>query len=102
VGSATSIGWDITNAIELTQDPNNWYIFTFHGDLGEGEFKFPVNRNSDWGQDMYMMDPNDPTKMYRHIGGDPDDSKWTISAADAGTYTLTLNVQDLTIDIQKQ
>ena len=102
VGSATSIGWDITNAIELTQDPNNWYIFTFQGDLGEGEFKFPVNRNSDWGQDMYMPDPNDPTKMYRHIGGEADDNKWTISAADAGTYTLTLNVQDLTINIQKQ
>jgi len=102
VGSATSIGWDITSALELTQDPNNWYIFTFQGDLGEGEFKFPVNRNSDWGQDMYMMDPNDPTKMYRHKGGDPDDSKWSISAADAGTYILTLNVQDLTINIQKQ
>lgn len=102
VGSATSIGWDITNAIELTQDPNNWYIFTFQGDLGEGEFKFPVNRNSDWGQDMYMPDPNDPTKMYRHIGGEADDNKWTIAAADAGTYTLTLNVRDLTIDIQKQ
>ena len=102
VGSATSIGWDIGNAIELTQDPNNWYIFTYQGAMVAGEFKFPVNRNSDWGQDMYMMDPNDPTKMYRHIGGEADDSKWTIAAGDEGNYLLTLNVQDLTINIQKQ
>jgi len=102
VGSATPIGWDISNAIELTQDPNKWYIFTYQGKLVEGEFKFPVNRNTDWGQNMYMPDPNDPTKMYLHKGGDPDDNKWTIAAGNAGTYLLTLNVQALTINIQKQ
>ena len=102
VGSATPIGWDIGNAIELTQDPNKWYIFTYQGKLAEGDFKFPVNRNTDWGQDMYMRDPDNPAKMYLHKGGDPDDSKWSIAAGDAGTYLLTLNVQALTIDIQKQ
>jgi hypothetical protein len=51
---------------------------------------------------MYMRDPADDTKMYRHIGGEPDDRKWTIADGDAGNYILTLNVQDLTIDIQKQ
>ena len=102
VGSATPIGWDIGNAIQLTQDPDNWYIFTYNGEMTAGEFKFPVNRNSDWGQDMYMRDPADATKMYRHVGGEPDDSKWTIADGEAGNYILTLNVQDLTIDIQKQ
>ena len=102
VGSATPIGWDIGNAIELMQDPNHWYIFTYQDKLVEGEFKFPVNRNGDWGQNMYMRDPGDPTKMYLHKGGDPDDSKWSIAAGDAGTYLLTLNVQALTINIQKQ
>ena len=102
VGSATPVGWDIGSAIELVQDETNWYIFRYEGPLVEGEFKFPVNRNSDWGQDMYMKDPGDPSKMYLHKGGDPDDEKWTISASEAGDYIITVNVQDLTIDVQKQ
>lgn len=102
VGSSAPNGWDIGNATKLTQDPDNWYIFTYEGELTAGEFKFPVNRNSDWAQDMYMRDPDDPTKMYRHIGGEDDDRKWTIPEGEEGNYILTLNVQDLTIDIQKQ
>lgn len=102
VGSATPVGWDIGNAIQLSQDPDNWNIFTYEGELTAGEFKFPVNRNTDWGQDMYMRDPSDETKMYRHIGGEPDDSKWVIPEGEDGNYILTLDVLDLTIDIQKQ
>jgi starch-binding outer membrane protein SusE/F len=102
IGSATPAGWDISNAIEMTQDPTNWYIFTWEGALTAGEFKLPVNRQSDWGQDMYMMDPNDPTKIYRHIGGQSDDSKWTISDSEAGNYKITVNVQDLTIELNKK
>ena len=98
VGSATSIGWTITSAIQLVQDPNLPYIFTYTGALVAGEFKFPVNRQSDWGQDMYMMLDN--THMYFHKGGASDDSKWTITQA--GNYVLTLNVKALTIQIQKQ
>lgn len=102
VGSATSIEWDITSALALTQDATNWYIFTWEGTLKAGEFKFPVNRSSSWSQNMFMMDPDDATKIYLHNGGDSDDSKWTITDADAGDYKITVNVQDLTIDLQKQ
>jgi len=102
IGSATPVGWDISNAIELEQDPANWYIFQYEGPLTAGEFKFPINRQTDWAQDMYMKDPNDPSKMYRHTGGEEDDEKWIFTEADAGNYILTVNVKDLTIDIQKQ
>lgn len=102
VGSATPVGWEIGNAIQLTQDPNNLYIFTYEGELNAGEFKFPVNRDTDWSQDMYMPDPDDPSKMYRHKGGDEDDNKWVIAEGEEGNYILTLNVKELTIDIQKQ
>jgi starch-binding outer membrane protein SusE/F len=102
VGSATSIDWDITSALELIQDATNWYIFTWEGPLKAGEFKFPVNRSSSWGQNMYMRDPNDATKIYLHTGGASDDSKWTIAEADAGNYKITVNVQDMTIDLKKK
>jgi hypothetical protein len=58
-----------------------------------GEFKFPVNRNTDWGQDMYMR--VDDTHMYRHKGGASDDNKWNITAD--GNYVITANVEKLTI-----
>ncbi|HPT15374.1 MAG TPA: SusF/SusE family outer membrane protein [Bacteroidales bacterium] len=98
VGSATPIGWDIGNAIEMTEDATDGCIFTYSGPMVAGEFKFPVNRNTDWGQDMYMK--VDDTHMYRHVGGESDDNKWTLT--DEGDYVITANVENLTISIQKQ
>lgn len=102
IGSATPVGWNIADAIALEQDPTDWFIWRYEGLLIEGEFKFPVNRQFDWAQDMYMKDPNDPAKMYRHKGGEEDDEKWVFTAEDAGNYILTLNILDLSIDIQKK
>jgi hypothetical protein len=98
VGDATSIGWSIDQAIALTEDATDGCIFTYSGPLVAGQFKFPVNRDTDWGQDMYMMVDN--THMYRHVGGASDDNKWTIAAA--GNYVITANVETLSINIQKQ
>jgi len=93
VGPASPNGWDITNATELVQDNDNPFIFTYTGIMDKGEFKFPVNRNDDWGQDMYMM--VDDTHMYLHNGGDPDDNKWV--NAKKGYYTVTLDLKNLTM-----
>lgn len=97
VGSATPIGWNIGDAIELSEDATDGCIFVYSGPMVAGEFKFPVNRNSDWGQDMYMRTSD--TKMYRHKGGDPDDEKWNISSS--GNYTITTNIETLDISIIK-
>lgn len=98
VGSATPIGWSIDQAIAMTEDATDGCIFTYSGPMVAGDFKFPVNRNSDWGQDMYMK--VDDTHMYRHVGGASDDNKWTLTAA--GNYLITANIETLTISIQKQ
>ena len=97
VGSATSIDWNIASALQLTQDPSNAYIYTYTGDMKVGEFKFPVNRDGSWGQDMYMR--TDDTHAYLHKGGASDDNKWNITAD--GNYTIRLNIKDLTISIVK-
>lgn len=95
VGSATSIGWSIDKAIELTEDATDGCIFTYSGPMVTGEFKFPVNRNTDWGQDMYMR--VDDTHMYRHVGGAADDNKWSITSD--GNYVITANIETLIISI---
>jgi len=97
VGSATSIGWDIGQALEMTEDSNDGCIFTYTGPMLSGEFKLPVNRNGDWGQDMYMRVSD--TKMYRHIGGQADDSKWNIT--EPGDYTITVNIETLDFSLVK-
>jgi hypothetical protein len=98
VGSATPIGWDIVNAVQLTADVTDGCMFIFEGPMVEGEFKFPVNRRSDWGQDMYMRTSD--TEMYRHKGGESDDNKWTITTA--GNYRIVANIETLAISIQQQ
>lgn len=95
VGSATPIGWSIDKAIELTEDATDGCVFTYSGPMVAGEFKFPVNRNTDWGQDMYMR--VDDTHMYRHVGGAADDNKWNITSD--GNYVITANIETLIISI---
>lgn len=97
VGSATSIAWDIANAIPFGQDIDSLFMFSYSGELFAGELKFPINQQADWGQDMYMKNPNDTTKMYYHIGGTPDDSKWIIS--EPGYYTINVDVKHMTVQI---
>ena len=82
----------------MTEDATDGCIFTYNGPMLAGEFKLPVNRNSDWGQDMYMFTDN--THMYRHIGGQADDKKWTISTA--GNYLITANIETLSFSFVKQ
>ncbi len=98
VGSATPVGWSIDKAVELAEDATDGCIFTYTGPMVAGEFKFPVNRNTDWGQDMYMK--TDDTHMYLHKGGASDDNKWNITAE--GNYVVTANVETLSISIQKK
>lgn len=97
VGSAAPNGWDISNSTQLVQNADNPFIFTYKGVMQAGEFKFPVNRNSDWGQDMFMK--TDSAHMYLHKGGAADDNKWSI--AKKGYYTITLNLSDNTVSISR-
>jgi len=98
VGSATPIGWSIDKAVELTENATDGCIFNYTGPMVAGEFKFPVNRDGSWGQNMYER--TDDTHMYLHIGGASDDNKWTITSA--GNYVINANVETLSISIQKQ
>ncbi|HNX65476.1 MAG TPA: SusF/SusE family outer membrane protein [Bacteroidales bacterium] len=98
VGDATPNGWDISNATAMVQDENNPFIFRYDGVLLVGDLKFPVNRNSDWSQDMFMKG-SDSTKVYRHTGGASDDSKWHIYKS--GWYTMVLDLENMTLSYER-
>jgi len=102
VGDASPNGWSIDQAIELTINPDNAYQFIYQGTLMPGEFKFPVNRNTDWAQDMYMRDTVNAGQFYLHIGGEADDNKWEIAEGAGGTYRVVLDFSDNTIEITLQ
>lgn len=95
VGNATPNGWDVANSTELIKSTTNPFEFTYTGALTVGEFKFPVNRNSGWGQDFFMRVSD--TEM---ILQNSPDAKWSITAP--GNYIITMNTRDLSISIQQQ
>lgn len=94
IGSATSAGWNIGEAIEMTKNISDPFEFSYSGSMVSGEFKFPVNRNWGWGQEFFMKESD--SKMV--LQNSPD-VKWEIT--EAGNYDLKINVNTLSIDIRK-
>lgn len=116
VGSATPGGWDLGNATPMTVDPANPDVFTWTGQLVEGEMKISADRQSDWNGAWFMatsenagptgtvqktvfIDKSDNglAEQYPDIAIGDIDLKWVIS--EAGTYTITLNqlLEEITI-----
>ncbi|RZK97342.1 MAG: SusF/SusE family outer membrane protein, partial [Hymenobacter sp.] len=100
VGDATVRGWDIQNATPMTVSPTNPTIFTYTGPFTPGEFKIATIK--DFNAPFYRPTVNYPALSATAVqlsAGNPD-NKWQITAATAGTHTITLDVLNLTISIQ--
>lgn len=104
VGDASPAGWDINNPTPMVKDAGNPNIFTYTGALKAGEFKMPVAKG-DWGGDFYMPvienEGTESTEIKFVPGGSPD-KKWKITAAQAGSYKITVDVLRETIKFEKQ
>lgn len=98
IGSATSVGWDISNALPLTLSSSKPGTFIFQGTLSTGTFKLPVNREGCFCQDFYTKSPIDATKMLHNVGGSGADLQWQITQA--GQYKITADLLNLTISIE--
>lgn len=103
VGDATTAGWDLDNMPELTPDYLNPNILTYTGPLAEGEMKILSDRS--WGAITIR-----PLKADGNINSDtviqiaqPDqpDYKWKITTDQVGTYKITLNLDSMTINFEK-
>ncbi|TKK69815.1 SusF/SusE family outer membrane protein [Ilyomonas limi] len=103
VGNATSVGWDINNAIPMTPTSGNPNEFTWEGPLYAGEIKFPTALS--WTSDTFMSATAGQSitdnKALLALNGNPD-YHWVLADADAGNYKITLNTKDQTVTFQKE
>ena len=100
---ATPNGWSIPNSVKFDKVDDNTYTATFA--LKEGEMKFPLSINNGFECDYIM--PTEPDVDLSHSAcmlvkyPDTRDYKWKVSAAEAGTYTITLDVKNMTMTATK-
>lgn len=100
-GDATPNGWTIGEAVKFDKVDDNTYTATFA--IKAGEMKFPLN--NDWGCDWIMPTENGVGLSHSACmlvkNGDSRDYKWKVSAEEAGTYTIVLDVKNMTMTATK-
>lgn len=99
VGDATSVGWNIENALEMTPSTTAVATFVYQGSFKGGSFKFPVSRDNCFCQDFYTKDATDAGKMVYNKNGSGEDVQWQIT--EPGQYKITVDILKLTIKIEK-
>ncbi|WP_291527943.1 SusF/SusE family outer membrane protein [Bacteroides sp. UBA939] len=118
IGDATPAGWTIGDATPM-QATDNPYVFTWQGVLNAGELKFTCDKKDDWNGAWFMPTEADkqPTgevepmlfldkasdafkAQYLDVMVGGVDLKWRIPVA--GSYIITLNQLEETIEIVKQ
>ena len=105
IGDATPGGWSWDECQVLTQDANNKNVFTWEGKLKEGTFKMSNKKDfnaafvrpssADVEVDANGVAAND----FVVSAGDPD-NQWKVT--EAGTYKITLNLNNKTIQVVKK
>lgn len=95
IGDATPNGWDNNNPTPMTPSAVLPGVFTWTGLLNPGDFKF-LTTPGQW-LPTYNKSANSADSLfYRTDFGQADDK---FSVATMGTYTITVNLLDLTISI---
>lgn len=101
VGDATPGGWDLEERTPLTQDDENPSIFTWSGELTEGEFKIQTYVgdwcDGDWIHPLEHEQPLDITDYQILEGCGDEDPKWVIEEGEAGEYSITVDLENETI-----
>lgn len=103
VGDATPNGWNIGESVQFNKVDDNTYTATIA--LKEGEMKFPLSINNGFECDYIM--PTEPGVGLSHSAcmlvkyPDTRDYKWKVSEGEEGTYTIVLDVKNMTMTATK-
>lgn len=99
IGDATPGGWSLNAMTPMVESITNPFVFTYSGTFVPGEFK--IATAADFNAPFFKPTVNHPDLSATSVqlsAGNPD-NKWIITAADAGNYQITLNIQTNTISI---
>ncbi len=105
LGDALSSGWDMDLAPDMTGDPSNPAVFTWEGSLSAGSFKIGTAKTFDDGWDWLhpLTHGQDLSNTSYEIleAGSGTDNQWVVDASSAGEYTVTVNLEAQTIEIEE-
>ncbi|RNL56551.1 SusF/SusE family outer membrane protein [Pedobacter jejuensis] len=103
IGDASPALWNIDAAIKMTVNPANKTQFTWTGPLTAGEIKFATQKSfsSDFFVAATASQSVSNNKAQIALSGNPD-IKWKLSAAEAGTYQITVDMNAVTVTFKKQ
>ena len=104
IGDATAGGWAWDKAQEFTQDASNKDVFTWEGQLTEGTFK--MSEEKDYNAPFYRpssanvtVDASGVSASDMVFTASPDD-QWKVT--EAGTYQITIDINNKTIKVVKK
>ncbi|MBR1872626.1 MAG: SusF/SusE family outer membrane protein [Bacteroidales bacterium] len=113
IGSACDAGWDIANALPMTNAGGG--VQTWTGTLKAGELKFTCDKSTDWfgawylsseagkapaGEEEPLLFVDKSLASTATMGIKEIDKKWNIT--DEGTYEITLDQTKETVIIKKK
>lgn len=100
VGDGCDAGWEFTKTLE--QDPVNLNIYTYQGALKAGELKFIVGDK--WEDPTFrpMVENGSIQSDAVQLTEGGADLKWKIMSEEAGDYLITLDVDAMKINFEKQ
>ena len=106
VGDATPNGWDIYSPTPMIKDASNENIHTWEGELAAGEIKIVTEFKWDCatyrpvtaGTEISKSGIADTGVSLDPDGSAEEDPKWKV--VDAGKYRLTLDTENLTLDVE--
>lgn len=103
VGGATKIGWSADAAIEMPAATDNPWVYTFNGVLRNREHNveptsFKILAQLDWGPTSYhpVTDLQNVLQSTTFVENG-DDYKWTIDPSQQGYYTVTIDLENKTM-----
>ncbi|MCA1802726.1 MAG: SusF/SusE family outer membrane protein [Rhodothermaceae bacterium] len=99
VGDATPGGWSLGEQTPMLVDSENPFIFSWTGDLVPGEFKIKTYTENDWcgGDWIHPLEHGQAFQLtdFEILAGcGTEDRKWVVSEESAGSFTITVNLEE--------